>query len=67
MNAASPEPTSQRGMFIVIEGCDRGGKTTQSKLLIDFLTQTKGMPTEYMKFPGILQENSVGFISPCVA
>lgn len=65
MNAASPEATGQRGIFIVIEGCDRGGKTTQSKLLIDYLTQTKGMPTEYIKFPGNLMNDLLGFINGC--
>nr|CAD7407100.1 unnamed protein product [Timema cristinae] len=39
-----------RGALIVFEGCDRAGKTTQCKKLVDALVQ-KGFPAKYMNFP----------------
>ncbi|KAJ1528846.1 hypothetical protein ONE63_007218 [Megalurothrips usitatus] len=41
---------AQRGAFIVFEGCDRAGKTTQCKKLVDALNR-KNVPTEFMNFP----------------
>jgi dTMP kinase len=40
-----------RGAFIVIEGLDRSGKTTQTELLTEHLTST-GISIERRKFPG---------------
>ncbi|KAI8056325.1 thymidylate kinase-like protein [Gilbertella persicaria] len=40
----------QRGLFIVVEGCDRSGKTTQCGILVNKLKQA-GMDTELVKFP----------------
>ncbi|KAI8353658.1 thymidylate kinase-like protein [Choanephora cucurbitarum] len=40
----------QRGLFIVVEGCDRSGKTTQCDILVNKLNQ-HGMATELVKFP----------------
>ena len=41
----------QRGLFIVVEGCDRSGKTTQCDILVNKLNQ-HGIATELVKFPG---------------
>lgn len=40
----------QRGSFVVFEGCDRAGKTTQCKKLVHSLNRT-GIPAEFMNFP----------------
>eukprot|EP00033_Pygsuia_biforma_P001361 GCRY01001542.1.p1 GENE.GCRY01001542.1~~GCRY01001542.1.p1 ORF type:complete len:209 (+),score=34.32 GCRY01001542.1:179-805(+) len=40
----------KRGAFIVFEGIDRSGKTTQAKLLVKTL-QEKGYKTAFMRFP----------------
>ena len=42
--------TAQRGALIVLEGCDRTGKTTQAKMLIDSL-KSQGKSVEFMRFP----------------
>lgn len=39
-----------RGAFIVFEGCDRSGKTTQSKKLVEYLN-ANNIPSEFMSFP----------------
>ncbi|CAD7698164.1 unnamed protein product [Ostreobium quekettii] len=39
-----------RGAFIVFEGCDRSGKTTQSKKLVAALRE-KGVDAEWWRFP----------------
>jgi len=41
---------SQRGLFIVLEGCDRAGKTTQCNLLLSYF-QSLSQPCELIKFP----------------
>ncbi len=41
-----------RGAFIVIEGLDRSGKTTQTELLTERLTTKNGVSIERRKFPG---------------
>jgi len=41
-----------RGAFIVIEGLDRSGKTTQTELLTEYLTTNGGISIERRKFPG---------------
>jgi dTMP kinase len=43
---------SQRGAFIVIEGLDRSGKTTQVQLLKDELSKL-GKDVQLLRFPGI--------------
>ena len=40
-----------RGALIVLEGCDRAGKTTQAKKLVEALNQF-GRTTKLIKFPG---------------
>jgi dTMP kinase len=40
----------KRGAFIVFEGVDHSGKTTQAKLLHDYLV-TSGIPVVSMRFP----------------
>ncbi|KAG2204960.1 thymidylate kinase-like protein [Mucor mucedo] len=41
---------TQRGLLIVVEGCDRSGKSTQCDILVNSLQQ-KGIDTELVKFP----------------
>ena len=41
---------SKRGKLIVFEGADGSGKTTQSKLLISFLSK-RNIPSAYISFP----------------
>ena len=43
---------AKRGLLIVFEGCDRSGKSTQCKKLIDFLRKD-GQKAELLRFPGI--------------
>ncbi|XP_314179.4 thymidylate kinase [Anopheles gambiae] len=45
-----PESQGKRGAFIVLEGCDRTGKTTQCKTLVDKLMQVN-IRAQYMNFP----------------
>lgn len=40
----------KRGAFIVFEGCDRCGKSTQSRLLVQHL-QNSSIPVKHMVFP----------------
>lgn len=42
---------TQRGLLIVVEGCDRSGKSTQCDNLVNNL-QNHGVDTELVKFPG---------------
>ena len=48
---ASAPPSEARGAFIVLEGLDRSGKTTQVKLLEQNFTE-QGKPVKVMRFPG---------------
>ena len=41
----------KRGTFIVFEGCDRSGKTTVCKKLVDFLNDKKLEKAKFMRFP----------------
>ena len=41
----------QRGALIVFEGCDRSGKSTQCKKLVDALTND-GIKAKLLRFPG---------------
>jgi dTMP kinase len=42
---------SRRGLFIIVEGCDRSGKSTQCDILVDSLKKN-GVNAELVKFPG---------------
>jgi dTMP kinase len=44
----------KRGAFIVLEGLDRSGKTTQVKLLEQRFVE-EGRPAKVMRFPGELK------------
>ena len=44
---------SKRGAFIVIEGLDRAGKSTQAATLVKRL-EDAGMKVRAMKFPGLV-------------
>ena len=50
-NSGGMLPAARRGVFILFEGVDRCGKTTQANLLVKSL-QDAGKPTEFMRFPG---------------
>jgi len=41
----------KRGALIVLEGCDKAGKSTHSKLLVEALNHTHGKTTHLMNFP----------------
>ena len=41
----------KRGAFIVVEGLNRSGKTTQTSLLYDHL-ESSGISVKLLKFPG---------------
>lgn len=43
--------STKRGLFIVLEGLDRCGKSTQAALLTEWLN-THDIPAETIKFPG---------------
>lgn len=51
MASTNTSPPSRRGAFIVIEGMDRAGKTTQAALLRDRLAAASARPVELIKFP----------------
>lgn len=42
--------THHRGALIVLEGCDRAGKSTQCQMLIEELTRRR-LPVKLLKFP----------------
>ena len=41
----------ERGLLITLEGLDRAGKTTQAKLLEEYLN-SNNKPTKIIRFPG---------------
>jgi dTMP kinase len=43
--------TIKRGMFIVFEGLDRSGKSTQSQLLSTYIREEMGLPVKAICFP----------------
>lgn len=43
--------TMTRGLMIVVEGCDRSGKSTQCELLVHNL-KSRNIDSELVKFPG---------------
>jgi len=45
--------TTERGAFIVLEGLDRSGKTTQTAKLVEGI-QNSGRKCKLIKFPGML-------------
>lgn len=47
------EAATTRGAFVVLEGLDRSGKTTQVKLLEQRFVE-EGRPVKVMRFPGEL-------------
>ena len=54
MTQKMPEPVS-RGALIVFEGCDRSGKTTQCKKVVEVLKE-EGKNIEFCRFPGMYYE-----------
>ncbi|CAG0881967.1 unnamed protein product [Cyprideis torosa] len=48
--ANAPNCVLQRGALIVLEGCDRSGKSTQCRFIIEYLTR-KGLKVEALEFP----------------
>lgn len=46
----TPTTTRRRGLLISVEGCDRGGKTTQCYLLKEYMA-AREQPAEYLKLP----------------
>lgn len=49
--AIASSSAASRGAFIVLEGLDRSGKTTQVKLLEQRFVE-EGRPVKVMRFPG---------------
>ncbi|XP_037794551.1 thymidylate kinase-like [Penaeus monodon] len=49
-NANQEGNNGKRGALIVIEGCDRTGKTTQAEMLVESIKK-EGKPAIYMRFP----------------
>ena len=47
----------RRGALIVLEGCDRSGKSTQCKKLVEALRES-GNQAELMRFPGWYKKKS---------
>jgi hypothetical protein len=54
------EDRKKRGVFILFEGVDRCGKTTQSQLLTKYLNEKTTCPTELIRFPA--RETTIGQI-----
>lgn len=48
----TPNMSQGRGAFIVLEGLDRSGKTTQTAKLVEKI-QSLGKPCKLIKFPGL--------------
>lgn len=51
MDAVAQSEAAPRGAFIVLEGLDRSGKTTQVKLLERKIVES-GRRVQMMRFPG---------------
>lgn len=51
----------KRGALIVFEGCDKAGKTTQCRKLVDKLREL-GVTAQFMQFPGNLCNRQVALI-----
>jgi thymidylate kinase len=46
---------TKRGLFIVLEGVDRVGKSTQLKMLKNYFENVRNEKCEEMAFPSILK------------
>lgn len=53
MPGMSISSVTKRGALIVLEGCDKAGKSTHSKLLIDALNAA-GKVAHLINFPGMV-------------
>ena|ERR1051325_6577709 len=53
---------NKRGAFILFEGCDRTGKSTQANKLFEYL-QSNGHPVKLWKFPGMIENFKYKLIS----
>lgn len=49
-----------RGLLITLEGLDRAGKTTQAKLLENYLN-SMNKPAKIIRFPGLILKKKGGF------
>ncbi|KAK7073772.1 hypothetical protein SK128_006789 [Halocaridina rubra] len=49
-NSSTHITGNKRGSMIVLEGCDRTGKTTQAHKLVESLSGS-GRPATFMRFP----------------
>ena len=54
----------KKGKFIVLEGLDGSGKTTQTNLLLNAV-RAKGIATEFIHFPRT--DDSSPFYDPCLS
>jgi thymidylate kinase len=61
---ATQDVSGSRGAFIVLEGLDRSGKTTQVKLLEQRFVE-EGKKVKVMRFPGTLMLTSTVGIQLC--
>ena len=50
-NIFSMENSKKRGLFIILEGLDRSGKSTQTENLRSFFINQKNERAELIKFP----------------
>ena len=50
-SASTRYPKPMRGLFIVVEGCDRSGKSTQCERLLNRF-KSQGRDARLVKFPG---------------
>lgn len=57
-SSLTTSPLPSRGAFIVFEGLDKSGKSTQSLKLYDNLIKV-GHKVKHMRFPGIFIHHSL--------
>lgn len=53
MTGSSVAASMRRGAFIVVEGLDRAGKSSQCEMLQSYLS-AQGHVVKYIRFPGML-------------